>query len=44
MPKNILLPGGIGYIGSHVAIELLEQTPHHLTLLDNCSNSNTDNI
>lgn len=39
MAKNILMPGGIGYIGAHVAIELLLDTQHHLTIADNYLNS-----
>ena len=44
MTKNILMPGGLGYIGSHVAIELLQQTSHHLTIVDNYINSSIDNL
>ena len=44
MAKNILLPGGIGYIGSHVIFELLLNTPYHLTVIDNYYNSSIDNI
>ncbi len=44
MTKNILMPGGIGYIGSHVAIELLQQTPHHITIIDNYINSSLENL
>lgn len=44
MTKNILLPGGIGYIGSHVIFELLLHTTHHLTVVDNYYNSSIDNI
>jgi hypothetical protein len=39
MSKNILLPGGIGYIGSHVMLELLLHTEHRLTVIDNYYNS-----
>jgi UDP-glucose 4-epimerase len=39
MIKNILLPGGIGYIGSHVALELLLNTEHNVTIIDNYYNS-----
>jgi len=35
---NVLLTGGMGYIGSHVAVELL-QTGHRVVLFDNLSNS-----
>ena len=34
---NILVTGGAGYIGSHVAKLLLEKTNHNLTILDNLS-------
>ena len=44
MTKNIFMPGGIGYIGSHVAIELLKQTNHHLTIADNYLNSSLENL
>ena len=36
---NVLLTGGIGYLGSHTALSLLEQG-HEVTILDNLSNSN----
>ncbi|WP_431306325.1 NAD-dependent epimerase/dehydratase family protein [Sulfuricystis thermophila] len=35
---NILLTGGLGYIGSHTAV-MLQQTGHGVVLLDNLSNS-----
>ncbi|MDR0233960.1 MAG: UDP-glucose 4-epimerase GalE [Zoogloeaceae bacterium] len=35
---NVLLTGGMGYIGSHVAVVLL-QAGHHVVLYDNLSNS-----
>jgi UDP-glucose 4-epimerase len=34
---NILITGGAGYIGSHVAKQLLEKTAHTVTILDNLS-------
>jgi UDP-glucose 4-epimerase len=34
---NILITGGAGYIGSHVAKQLLEGTKHSITILDNLS-------
>lgn len=34
---NILITGGAGYIGSHVAKQILEKTEHNLTILDNLS-------
>jgi len=32
---NILITGGAGYIGSHVAKAFLEQKKHKITILDN---------
>lgn len=34
---NILITGGAGYIGSHVAKQLLETTKHNVIILDNLS-------
>ncbi|MDD5406889.1 MAG: UDP-glucose 4-epimerase GalE, partial [Sulfurovaceae bacterium] len=34
---NILITGGAGYIGSHVAKQLLENTKHNVIILDNLS-------
>ncbi len=34
---NILITGGAGYIGSHVAKQLLETSKHSITILDNLS-------
>ena len=36
---NILLTGGLGFIGSHTAVELLNNN-HHVIIVDNLSNSN----
>ena len=38
---NILLTGGLGYIGSHTAV-VLQQAGHHVVLLDNLANSRMD--
>lgn len=38
---NILITGGAGYIGSHVAKQLLETTAHKVTILDNLSTGST---
>jgi UDP-glucose 4-epimerase len=38
---NILLTGGLGYIGSHVAI-VLTQAGHQVNIVDNLSNSKID--
>ncbi|MGC8869437.1 MAG: UDP-glucose 4-epimerase GalE [Sulfurihydrogenibium sp.] len=34
---NILVTGGAGYIGSHVVKQLLEETNHKITIIDNLS-------
>ncbi len=39
MKKTILLTGGAGYIGSHTAVELLNND-YHVVIVDNLSNSN----
>ena len=36
--KNILITGGLGYIGSHTVVELLKNN-HKITIVDNLSNS-----
>ena len=38
--KTILLTGGMGYIGSHTAVELFE-SGYEVVLYDNLSNSST---
>lgn len=38
MEKNILVTGGLGFIGSHVVIKLLENN-HKVIIIDNLSNS-----
>ncbi len=38
---NILLTGGAGYIGSHIAVELIE-SGHEVTIVDNLSNSSLE--
>jgi len=37
---NILITGGAGYIGSHVAKQLLENTEYNIIILDNLSTGN----
>jgi UDP-glucose 4-epimerase len=37
-PRHVLLTGGLGYIGSHLAIELL-RSGYRVTILDNLANS-----
>jgi len=41
---NILITGGAGYIGSHVAKQLLENTNYTLTILDNLSTGSTKTL
>lgn len=39
--RNIFVTGGLGFIGSHTVIELLNQG-HNVIIIDNLSNSNLD--
>lgn len=41
--KNILLTGGTGYIGSHTAVELLQQG-YNVIILDNLCNSDSSSL
>jgi UDP-glucose 4-epimerase len=41
--KNILITGGTGYIGSHIALELLT-SQFNVFVIDNLSNSNAESI
>lgn len=41
---HILITGGAGYIGSHVAKQLIENTPHTLTILDNLSTGHMETV
>lgn len=43
MSQTVLLPGGAGFIGSHVAAELLAQD-YHVVIVDNLSNARADVI
>jgi len=43
MPKQILLTGGAGFIGSHTCVALVE-AGYEVTILDNFENSQTDVI
>ena len=43
MINRVLLTGGGGYIGSHIAVELLE-TGYEVVIVDNFSNSNKQSI
>lgn len=42
-PKNILVTGGAGYIGSHACVELL-QAGFRVVVVDNLSNSKTESL
>ena len=39
--SRILVTGGTGYIGSHTAVELMQQG-YDVTIVDNLSNSSVD--
>jgi len=41
---NILITGGAGYIGSHVAKQLLQNTKYNIIILDNLSTGNLNTI
>ena len=41
---NILITGGAGYIGSHVAKQLLEGTTHNIIIIDNLSTGNKQTL
>lgn len=38
-PKAVFVPGGAGFIGSHVVTELLLNTPYNVLVVDNLSNA-----
>lgn len=40
--KNVLITGGLGFIGSHIADELMED--NHITIIDNLSTGNIKNL
>lgn len=45
MPKmHILVTGGAGYIGSHVVKQLIENTAHDITIIDNLSTGHRKTI
>jgi UDP-glucose 4-epimerase len=44
MTTNILITGGLGYIGSHTALDLLLNTDDHIVIVDNCSNSDLSTL
>ena len=39
--SRILVTGGMGYIGSHTTVELMQQG-YKVTIVDNLSNSNVE--
>ncbi|ACN98370.1 UDP-glucose 4-epimerase [Sulfurihydrogenibium azorense Az-Fu1] len=41
---NILITGGAGYIGSHVVKQLLDETNHNITIIDNLSTGSIKTI
>ena len=41
---NILITGGAGYIGSHIAKQLLENTGYSIIILDNLSTSSIERV
>ncbi|MBN2781672.1 MAG: UDP-glucose 4-epimerase GalE [Campylobacterales bacterium] len=41
---SILITGGAGYIGSHVLKQLLEDTEHHIIVVDNLSTGHQDTL
>ena len=43
MHKKILLTGGAGYIGTHIAIELINKN-YDVVIVDNLSNSNKESV
>jgi len=42
--KNILITGGAGYIASHLTKQLLENSNHNITILDNLSTGSINTI
>lgn len=42
--KNILLTGGLGYIGSHIAVEILKNIDYNVIIIDNLCNSTLDKL
>jgi UDP-glucose 4-epimerase len=36
--KNLLVPGGLGFIGSHTVVHIIEQTTASVVIIDNMSN------
>ena len=42
--KRILIPGGAGYIGSHVALTVLNTRKYRVTIIDNFHNSKPEAV
>jgi UDP-glucose 4-epimerase len=40
--KTLLLPGGLGYIGTHTIIEILHQRKLKIVIIDDYSNCQSD--
>lgn len=38
MINNLLVPGGLGFIGSHTVIEIFEKTNANIIIVDDMSN------
>lgn len=36
--KRLLVPGGLGFVGSHTIVSILEQTPITVVIVDDISN------
>lgn len=36
--KNLLVPGGLGFIGSHTVVGIIEQTAAKVVIIDDMSN------
>jgi len=43
MKYNILITGGLGFVGSHIVIKLLEND-YNVFIIDNLENSNLEQI
>lgn len=38
MIKNLLVPGGLGFIGSHTVLQIFERTKANIIIVDDMSN------
>lgn len=36
--KNLLVPGGLGFVGSHTVVSIIEQTQAKVIIIDDLSN------